>query len=171
MKHWLLLPLMLLLGFAQEMVKVNVNFYLDETARYPEFYSLSVEERKSWLDEQRLDAPFNYYYSHRPIDALHQFSRSELNMLKWGLAVFFIAVNILLNLLFLKWAFNDPFFTKLLLWMMAACFVLAGFFLVGGKLIHMDEPGYNVARKILGFMQSPIPALLLFIVGRLRQRI
>lgn len=162
---------MLLLGFAQEMVKVNMNFYLDETANTPAFYDLQEDERRAWLDEKRIDAPFNYYYSHDPIHALNQFSRSELNALKWGLAILFIAVNVLLNLLFLKWAFHDPFFTKLLLWIMAACFVLAGAFLIGGKLIHLDEPGYNIARKILGFMQSPIPALLLFLVGRLRQRI
>lgn len=171
MKHWLLLPLMLLLGFAQEMVKVNVNFYLEQTASEPAFYDWSEEDRKGWLDVKRIDAPFNYYYSHDPIDALHSFSRSQLTSLKWGLAIVFIIVNIILNYFFLKWAFQDPFFTRLLLWMMAVCFVLAGFFLVGGKVIGMPEPGYNIARKILGFMQSPVPALVLFVIGRLRSRI
>ncbi|MCH2197542.1 MAG: hypothetical protein MK081_02080 [Flavobacteriales bacterium] len=179
MKRWLaftIIPVFIVLGFVQEMVKVNVNYYLEQTSNVPGFYNGTYEQRKQWMEDHRIDAPFDYYYSHRPIDWLHHLSLGQLSKLKWGLAVFFIGIHFTLNVLFLRLYFRASEekqrkqAKRFLPMLYIVSFVLAGIFLVGGKLIGMDVPSYNISRKILGFMQSPMPAILLILLIPLAAR-
>ncbi len=59
---------------------------------------------------------------------------------------------------------------KLLLMMYAASGgVVALFWVVDGRG-GAEAPGYNVAREVLGFLQSPMPSLMLVLLPWLRDR-
>ncbi|MCH1575211.1 MAG: hypothetical protein L7S67_02985, partial [Flavobacteriales bacterium] len=59
---------------------------------------------------------------------------------------------------------------KLLLMIYAASgFVVAVFWVVDGRG-GAEAPGYNVAREVLGFLQSPMPSLMLVLLPWLRDR-
>ena len=58
---------------------------------------------------------------------------------------------------------------ELLLIYVSAGLLTAGFWFVDGQS-GAQEAGYNVAREVLGFLQSPMPSLMLVLLPWLRER-
>ena len=58
---------------------------------------------------------------------------------------------------------------ELLLMYVAAGLLTGGFWFLDGQA-GAEEAGYNVAREVLGFLQSPLPSLMLVPLPWLRER-
>ena len=54
----------LLIGFMQERVKVNINFILEKSTNFPNFFNLPAEQRIEVLAPLKKQGNFDYYYSH-----------------------------------------------------------------------------------------------------------
>ena len=74
-----------------------------------------------------------------------------------------------LDALFLRAAGVAGRWKLLLLIYGAAGLVTALFWFVDGQA-GAEEAGYNVAREVLGFLQSPMPSLMLVLLPWLRER-
>lgn len=155
------------LGFFQEYSKVNVNYHLETGASIPGFFQQSTEQRKILLDAQKQYAPFDYYYSHAPLDALHFLSQKQLVGLKWVITFFFIVTYYLLNKTVIdKVCKSQEAITLHLVFGVGLfLFSLAVFGL--GKLAGQPDAAYAVSRKIAGFLQSPLPIAMIYAGWRL----
>lgn len=164
----LVLAFSLVLGFFQENAKVGINYYLEQSATILGFYQLDSEGRREAMKQREIDAPFDYYYSHRKLDFLNEWSESKISKAKWGLAAVLIVVNFGLNFLLLRF-WTEPQLKKFraLLLLTISAVLICGVFLIGGKLLGYAAPGYNVARKALGFLQGPLPAIVLWLGWKL----
>lgn len=165
----LILAASLTLGFFQEWAKVGINYYLETADAIPGFFENPADKRAELMNAREVDAPFDYYYSHSKLHGLNGFTRSGIVALKWGLAVVLIVLNLILNYLILRFLLDDiAFVRRSLLWITVFAIGVIGIFLVGGKLVGAYEAGYNIARRALGFLHGPIPALFIWLASRLR---
>ena len=159
--------LMLMLGFSQEMLKVNINYYLDISSKDAGFFERSPEARAQFFIDQKIDAPGDYYHSHRQLNVLHHLSESEIGMFKWGAALLFIILNVALCYFALR--FSGA--AEMVNWLFvvtgsAICLALVFFFF--SRMASEPVPMYHIARKFLGFAQSPLPALILWFTSKLK---
>lgn len=165
----LFLAVSLTLGFFQEWAKVGVNYYLETSDAIPGFYENPAATRAELLDAREIDAPFDYYYSHSKLHGLNGFTRSGIVAMKWGLAAMLIILNLILNYLILRFLLEDVgFVRRSLFWITMLAILVIGVFLVGGKLVGAYDAGYNIARRALGFLHGPVPALFIWLASRLR---
>ena len=88
---------------------------------------------------------------------------------KWGLMVAIVLCFFALDTLFLQAAGVADRWKLLLLIYGAAGLVTAVFWFVDGQS-GAEKAGYNVAREVLGFLQSPMPSLMLVLLPWLRDR-
>jgi hypothetical protein len=145
------------LGFFQEYSKVNINYHLETGSSLPDYFNQSAEKRKELLDAQKQYAPFDYYYSHAPLDVLHLFSRKQLVGLKWVVTLFFIVTYYLLNKMVIeKVCKSQEAITLHLIFGIGLFLFSLGVFALG-KLLGQPDAAYAVSRKIAGFLQSPLP--------------
>lgn len=159
-KLWYFVPIFIAVGFFQDYLKVNINYYADTAQKIPGFYQLSDSDRQKALEEATPDFPFDYYYSHGKLDLLNSMSEQNIQIFKWAVALFFIGVHLLLVL----WAYrrmNWPSSRmRAAVLFYGACMLTSLFFLGLGKWVDMPAQGYAVARRLLGFLQSPMPLVL-----------
>lgn len=172
-----ILPLLcfLVLGFVQERAKVSLNYYLEQHAGVSGFFEWPPDRRDAWVEEHRRNAPYDYYYNHGTVSFYNQMSLERLQMLKWIYAASFIVLNYLLGVWLSKRVFGQGrggnvrtlpipiYMVYLFAFSISALF----FVLYAGGL----APGasYAIARKLLGFMQSPLPVLLVLLAARLQK--
>ena len=88
---------------------------------------------------------------------------------KWGLMVAIVLSFFILDALFLRAVGVGDRWRILLLIYGASGLVVAVFWFLDGRAGAVD-PGYNVAREVLGFLQSPMPSLMLVLLPWLRDR-
>lgn len=158
---WIALVLLVIaIGFFQERLKVSINFTLDKGDRIEHFYQMSFDQRVEVLAQVKNNNPFDYYQSHESVHILNNFSRNQLKALKWGVTVFFVLVFFFLNRLALNWIFNSSVLNKWLATTYLAAFISAFVIYFGGFIFGRPDLFYAVSRKMVGALQSPIPAMM-----------
>lgn len=159
------------LGFIQERAKVSLNYYLDVTASSQTFFDLPPERRDEWLNARSINAPYDYYYNHKPVAFYHQLSREQLQQLKWAYALTFIVAHLIIGVLTIRLfqAERTDEYT-LYIYVTIAIVLSLGFFALS-RFISNPQPAYAVARKLLGFGQSPLPLIIVFFSRNLKSRI
>lgn len=178
-RPWWLAVLVMMVGFGyiQEDVKIKLNHYLAVGNRYLDFYSYQhaecnwdaecmYEKRKDWWDRFAPMSQANFYVTRDTYDVFHRLGPEELGRLKWGLMAVIVLGFFLLDALFLRAAGVGGRWKLLMVIYVASGAVTAFFWLVDGR----TDAGYSVAREVLGFLQSPLPSLLLVLLPWLRDR-
>lgn len=160
----------IVLGFVQERAKVSLNYYLDRAQLEPAFFDFPPERRDAWLNEHAVNAPYDYYYNHKRIRWYDHLSHKQLEVLKWMYALIFIALHVLLSHLALKmWKAPRAMFATIYIGTLSIMALSLIFFTLSRT--GQGEAAYNVARKLLGFIQSPLPLVLLLFTRRLRENL
>ena len=155
MKPIALLILMLAFGYVQENTKVRLNAYRSVADRSVGFYDLSLEDRNSLT--RTLHVP----------NFIHELSKPSLVKLKWVLSASILLIFFLLDALFLKVSAlpgapsSAPW---LVLIYIGVSIPMFSFLLLSPG---PSSSSYAVSRELLGFLQSPLPSLLLAYTPRL----
>ncbi|MEO0404715.1 MAG: hypothetical protein AAF193_07580 [Bacteroidota bacterium] len=150
-----------MLGFVQERFKVALNYYLDVSSTVPGFYDLSEEDKILKMEEARLDVPYDYYYNHSSFNFFHWLSFRGLVILKWLATGGFIFLNGYFGWLVLRhlpWPDCKSFY----FWLHISVLVLALTIYIGSVLFGYRDVGYGASRKLIGFLQSPTPAIIVW---------
>jgi len=136
----LLVILIITLGFYRDYIFVNINAQLDY-----------------------LQGRF-HYYTHPYLGVLNKLTESELYQLKWFLTLFVTLLYLSISSLVLLVLFRNK---KPVLWLVyfyLSVFILAGVCYLLGHNFNFAAKGYRFARILMGFIQSPIP-LMIVILG------
>ncbi len=156
---------MLVFGFYQELAKIQLNDYLTTLTDHPSLDAASPEDRALFWSSSVPPRIVNYYEIHVPWPVFHHLSRRQLMVLKWGLAVLIVAVFFSLDALFLHvagaWSLRGA---------LVGIYGFVGVVMALFGALAPGEGGYAVARELLGFLQSPLPSLMLVFVQWLQQR-
>jgi hypothetical protein len=159
-KWILIVALFIGIGFFQEWVKVNVNFTLDKSSEVENFFEKSAEERIIQIEKLKSNNPFDYYESHNSLEFLQYFSRYQLQVFKWVVTFVFVIVFFFLNRKALSWLIVDDRMNRWLLSTYVISFLTA-FFIYGlGHVFGSMDLFYNISRKMVGALQSPVPAMM-----------
>lgn len=162
-RTWFVFLLIFTLGFFQERFKVAVNYYLDVASSKSGFYELMPEEKSAYIQSNSPDIPYDYYYTHESFPFLHQLSEQAIKNMKWWSTLLFVLVNGSLGYILLRWASLGKA-QKLHAYIYITALFFALFFFGLGSLIDLPQQGYGVARKLAGFLQSPLPAIFLVLL-------
>lgn len=127
------------LGFFRDYVFVNINYQL-----YKLYYADSETQLPYLL---RMLEGFNY---------------SQLYYFKYVLTGFFLLLYVLSTLWCLNSCLPQRSNTKLIVSIFFTVTVFAGLLYFSGALFGNAAKGYQAARALLGFLQSPLPFMFLF---------
>jgi len=154
---WLaIIAAMLVFGFYQELVKINLNDYIKTLEAHPELESWNPQERAAFWENQIEPRIVQYYEIHTPWSAFHSMDMTELLALKWSMAVLIIVVFFSMDALFLRASDAWSLRTGLL-----AIYLFVGLVMLLFAAFAPGDGGYSVARELLGFLQSPLPSFML----------
>ena len=162
-RTWFVFLIIFTLGFFQERFKVAVNYYIDVASSNVNFYSWSAEQKEQYIKSNSPDIPYDYYYTHESFPFLHQLDESAIKNMKWWSTLLFIIINGSLGYILLMRASLGKA-QKLHAIMYLTAIALALVFFALGKLFSLPLQGYGVARKLAGFLQSPLPAIFLVLL-------
>jgi len=176
----LVLVAMIGFGYVQEDTKVKLNHYMSVGDRYADFYDYGheecewdracmIEKRKGWWDGYAPLCRTNVAFTRDTYEVFHGWGRAEMTRAKWGLMAVIVLCFFVLDALFLRAAGVAGRWKELLFIYVSAGLLTAGFWFVDGQA-GSEEAGYNVAREVLGFLQSPMPSLMLVLLPWLRER-
>lgn len=181
-RPWWTLVLVTMIGFGyvQEDTKVKLNHYMEVGERFSDFYDFGHEEcewnadcmeakRRDWWDGYAPLCRTNFAYSRETYGVFHRWDGEQMLRAKWGLMVAIVLCFFVLDALFLRAVGVGDRWQLLLLIYAASGVVVAVFWTLDGRG-GADEAGYNVAREVLGFLQSPLPSLMLVLLPWLRDR-
>ena len=149
----------LALGFFQERVKISINFNLKSAGLITDYDSLDAESRMRAIQKSKIGKPYDYYYSHNSVNLLYRLNVRELVVLKWLASVLFVFTHLGLGLWLLK-----ALRLVMCRWLVqgyALLFGAAAVVYIIGLVLGVDF--YLLARRIVGFLQSPLPVLVLII--------
>lgn len=163
----LLIVLAVISGFYQEKLKVSVNYILEQGQKHPEYYTLDVESRRTFDEQNRLNAPFDYYHNHTTVSWLYRFDEKELSLLKWAITGSFIGWFLALNMLILKVLHVNENAFRMLPWIYLILTILSLAVYAAGMGFLDKQHCYAVSRKIMGALQSVIPAFVMWPAARL----
>jgi hypothetical protein len=165
---WIIVVLsIVVLGFTQEWVKVSLNFHIEKGILINGFFEKTAAERIAILEEVKNDNPFDYYQSHEIIDWYANLSLAQLKKLKWGATVFFVVVFFFLNKWIIRMLLNRSKLNKWLMYTYLGAFSTAFFIYLLGGLLNQLDLFYMVSRKMVGALQSPVPAIMTWAGWRL----
>ena len=181
-KPWWLLVLIAMVGFGyvQEDTKIKLNHYISIGDRYADFYDYGheaceredacmAEKRKEWWESYAPMCRTNVAYTRDTFEVFHHWDGDQMLRAKWGLMVAIVLGFFVLDALFLRAVGVADRWKLLLLIYAASGLVVALFWALDGRG-GAEDPGYNVAREVLGFLQSPLPSLMLVLLPWLRDR-
>ena len=171
---------MVVFGYLQEDAKIKLNHYSNVGGRFDDFFTYGFEEcdwdaqcmyevRKDWWDRLAPLSKNSFYVTRDTFDIFHWWGPEELQRAKWLLMVAILLGFFSLDALFLRAAGVSERWKMLVLIYAASGLIVAVFWAVDGRG-GADDPGYNVAREVLGFLQSPMPSLMLVLLPWLRDR-
>ena len=155
MKPIFILILMLAFGYVQENAKVSLNSYRSFADHSTGFYDLSPEDRNNLTSTLLLP------------QVIHKFSKPSLITLKWALSTSILLIFFLFDALFLKVSAlpGTPSSTP---WLILLYIVVSIPMIIFLLINHSpNSSSYAVSRELLGFLQSPLPSLLLAYIPRL----
>jgi hypothetical protein len=154
--------LALVSGFYQEKIKISVNYLLERGDQIPGYYQATPEQRQQWIEQTRLDTPFDYYHNHQTVSWLYNLNRSELNKLKWGITVFFMGWFLMINWAAL-YALNARLAAgRVLALSYLSMSIIAIILFLAGRGGSLEVHTYALSRKILGALQSIVPAMIIW---------
>ncbi len=154
----------LFFGSFQEKVKISVNNIIKYGQTIPSYNNLPKAEREKKITQIITDTPRGFYSHPSSISMLYGLTIPEMKKLKWVNTFLFIIVHLVLNSLILFFLFKDSTLLKILGGSYVLFALLAIVIYAVGKLTGFSQPGYNVARKIVGALQSQVP-IMLFVSG------
>ena len=154
---WMLVLIAMLgFGFLLEGAKIHINDYLAALEAHPEWVPLPPEARAEAWKAHVPPRVVNYYEITAPAEVFHRLDPPALWILKWTLAVVGLVLFFLLDALFLRvtgaWNVRSA---------LLALYALVGLLMAAFAAFAPGDAGYAVARELLGFLQSPLPSLLL----------
>ena len=169
--YWFgIIVLCIVLGFFLEFVKVNINFTLDEGAQIQGFWEMDFQGREMALYNASRHNPFDYYHSHTRIGFLNHLSQTQLKLLKWIVTIVFVVVFYLVNASMIRKLIHDDRGVKWLRITYMVSFAFAFFIYLIGLPTSNADLFYNVSRKMVGALQSPIPAMMNWAAWRLYEQ-
>lgn len=181
-RPWWLLVLIAMVGFGyvQEDTKIKLNHYIAMGDRFVDFYDFGheaceweeacmAEKRKEWWEDYAPMCRTNAAYTRDTFEVFHHWDGEQMLRAKWGLMVAIVLGFFVLDALFLRAVGVADRWKLLLLIYAASGLVVALFWALDGRG-GAEDPGYNVAREVLGFLQSPLPSLMLVLLPWLRDR-
>ncbi|PCJ82668.1 MAG: hypothetical protein COA49_00995 [Bacteroidetes bacterium] len=150
----IILIVMLVFGYYQESAKVALNEYRSFADSYSGFYDSTPQERSAIFNSTSI--PFT----------IHLFSKSDLVLAKSALSAIILLVFFMLDAVFVK--VTSPSGAPsalpwLLLLYIGVSIPMSIFFLLSQT---SASPSYAVSRELLGFLQSPLPSLILVYIPR-----
>ena len=154
-------------GFYQEKLKISINYILDEGSKMPGFFLLSPNEKMEWIEKARVSAPFDYYHNHRTISWLYHFDSKQLSMLKWAVTGFFLLWFLLLNTFLLKALSVPDDLIRYLPWVYGILIAVALLIYALAAFSGFQQSAYTLSRRIMGALQSVIPALIIWPASRI----
>ena len=156
---WLVvLGAMLGFGLLQEKSKIKVNHYL-RVGDVQQFWDDDAPTRTTWWDAHAPVGRHNFYVSRATWPLFHGLSRAQLVAFKWGLSAAILLLFFVLDVLFLR-ATGVP---ERVPWLVLI-YVTAGIPMVGLGFSSPGELWYALARDMLGFLQSPLPSVMVVLV-------
>lgn len=158
---WWAFLLVIALGFFQERFKVALNHYTEMSQSHPAFFTWNAEEKAAFIESNSPYIPYDYYYNHESFSFFHQLNSWQLSGLKWIATAVFIFLNGYFGWLIIKhlhWKESRSFY----LWLHLGVLILASVIFFVGVLIGFRDEGYGAARRLVGFLQSPIPAIIVW---------
>ena len=159
-RPWWLLVLGVMLGFGllQEQSKIKVNHYL-RMGDAANFWDNDAENRRTWWDAHAPIGRHNFYVSRTTWSLFHGLTRQQMVAFKWGMSAAILFMFFLLDVMLLRATQVGERVPWLLL-----IYAAAGMPLVGLAFSKPGEAWYALARDMLGFLQSPLPSLLVVLV-------
>lgn len=171
MRDWLFrgagVVVFILLGFFQEWIKVNINWFIDHLAYIPNYDALLPADRLVELSKMRYEAPYDYYYSHSTLNDLTEFSTRELTMLKYGVGLFLVIIYYVLNHFAIKRMLKKESLLVFLTYIYIGIGALVAVFFSLYFFWKHEMAIYNVGRELLGLLQSPLPVVLIYLPAML----
>lgn len=165
----LLVAAMLGFGYFQEFVKVNINYHLDLIGMIDHYDSLEKVDRLAEGERLRVAVPYDYYHSHQRIDFLFDMERRQVVMLKWVVAALFILVHFAVSWMILTLLYGKSPYHRWLMYVYVG--VSAGVVLSYLLASFTQSPAvYQISRKMLSFIQSILPLMLIYPVVLLKRR-
>ena len=156
---WLVvLAAMLGFGLLQEQAKIKVNHYL-KVGDAVDFWSSDTPDRETWWIEHAPVGRHNFYVSRSTWPVFHGLDRGEVVAFKWGLSAAVLLVFFVLDVLLLRAAGvaeRTPW--------LVGMYITASLPMLGFVVASPGESIYALARDMLGFLQSPLPSLLVVLV-------
>ena len=166
MPWWVVvLVAMLGFGFLQEQAKIKVNHYL-RVGDAQQFWDNDALARTTWWDAHAPLGRHNFYVSRATWPLFHGLTRAQLLAFKWGLSAAILIIFFVLDVFFLRAAGV----TERVPWLVMI-YVTASIPMVGLGFSTPGEPWYALARDMLGFLQSPLPSVMVVLVPWFLQRI
>lgn len=101
----------------------------------------------------------NYLVSY--FSFLENFSLNELSLFKWIFTVIFTIFFWVIGYWVLKRIFGHPLAAKYYSGLYILFIGLAGLIYLIGAIFHLDKLGYELARGMMGGLQSPLPLIIL----------
>ena len=151
------------LGLFQERIKISINFNLKTASLIDDYGSLDAQSRMRAIQKLKIGRPYDYYYSHDSVDFLCTLEVKELSALKWLASLLFVFTHLCFGLWLLK-----ALRLKMCKWLIQGYVLLFGsaalVYLVG---VVLGVDFYHLARRVVGFLQSPLPVIILVIISKI----
>ena len=105
---------------------------------------------------------YNNAYFYFFDDSIVGLSMSQLALLKWGLTILFILIISGFTVVIIQLWFKNKMYNRLTILIYAVVFGVVGFVTFVLWLMNAFTDYYFVVRKMIGFLQSPLPLFLFF---------
>lgn len=156
---WLAVLLaMLAFGLVQEQAKIKVNHYL-QVADDEQLWDEDAETRQAWWEKKAPVDRHNFYVSRDTWPMFHGFARAQLVRFKWALSAVILLAFLGLDVLLLR----ATGVAERMPWLFLI-YASAGFPMLGLAFSTPGEGWYAFARTMLGFLQSPLPSVMVVLV-------
>ncbi len=149
---------MLAFGLLQEQFKIKVNHYM-QVADAEQLWDKAPVARAKWWQASAPVGRHNFYVSRDTWSLFHRFSRAQLVRFKWALSAGIILAFFGLDVLFLR----TTKVANRLPWLLLI-YATAGVPMLGLAFSTPGQAWYAFARNMLGFLQSPLPSVMVVLV-------
>ena len=166
-RPWWLVVLGAMLGFGllQEQSKIKVNHYL-RVGDAERFWEDDVETRTAWWEAHAPIGRHNFYVSRATWPLFHGLTRTQLVAFKWGFSAAILLIFFALDVLFLRATHVGERVPWLVL-----IYATSSVPMVGLAFSSPGEVWYALARDMLGFLQSPLPSLMVVLIPSFLNRL
>lgn len=142
-KYWhfiLLFLVFMILGFSRDYLFVNINYQAGKT-----YY-------------HRIDD----YHVAEGLKFLESWSYTKLYYSKWILTVIYMLMYGSITIMGIHLTFKNRQYNRYTFLIYALLFVLAALVYISGNHLLSVDRAYTISRQIMGWLQSPIIAMILF---------